>query len=83
MGKVRFTREDIERVYDEIDRRIDADKACGLFTNESEIKEYRNAMMQGVYGTLMALASNWSDVRCTMIDPIEEVRYWNELGYKD
>lgn len=75
MSKIKFTREDVERVYDEVERRLEVDKACGAFTNEAEIRECRNAMLQGVYGTLMTLASNWSDVRCKMIDPIEEERY--------
>lgn len=69
--------DDIERVYAEVDRRIDIDTKEGGFCSIDEIEEYRRAMVQGVYGTLMVLSSNWPDVRCSMIDKIEEMR-WNK-----
>lgn len=87
MQKITFTMEQVEAVYDEVDRRLQSDISCGYFYdenenfNELEFKEYRKAMLQGVYSALMSLANNWSDVRCYMIDPIEEKRYWSELGY--
>ena len=81
--RITFTLEDVTRVYDEVDRRIESDRMLGLFETDGEIKEYRKAMMQGVYGTLMVLADNWSEVRCRMIDRIEDERHWIELGYEE
>ena len=65
-----FTMEEVERVYDEIYRRLDNEIRMGLIETETEINEYKNAMLQGVYGTLMILAENWVGVR-TMLDRIE------------
>lgn len=84
MDKIRFTEEQVEAVYDEVDRRLRSDITCGYFYDrnghfdECEFKEYRNAMLQGVYSVLMSLSSNWSDVVCYMINPIENQRYWAE-----
>mgnify|MGYP003295682377 CR=1 FL=1 len=89
MDRITFTREQVEAVYNEVDRRLASDVRNGYFYNENgefdkfEFDEYRKAMLQGVYSALMSLASNWSDVRITMIDPIEDKRYWTELGYED
>ena len=89
MQRITFTREQVEAVYDEVDRRLECDLFSGYFYDklgqfdEDEFKGYRNAMLQGVYSVLMSLATNWSDVRCFMIDPIEEKRYWAELGYEE
>ena len=89
MQKITFTREQVEAVYDEVDRRMQSDLRCGYFYDENghfqecEFEEYRKAMLQGVYSALMSLASNWSDVRCYMVDPIEEKRYWSKLGYDE
>ena len=80
--KYKFTKEDVERVYDEVERRIQIDVRDDCFDTQDEIIEYRNAMLQGVYGTLMVLASNWPDVR-SMTDVIEEAWHWKFLGYPE
>ena len=87
--KIAYTREQVEAVYDEVDRRLEMDIRDGYFYNkqgnfqDAEYKDYRAAMLQGVYSALMATASNWSEVVTSMIVPIEERRYWAELGYED
>ena len=64
--KTEFTREDIHNVYNEMKRRIEHIK-YGLNT-EDEIIEYKKAMLQGTYSTLMVLSSNWADVLSWMFD---------------
>lgn len=78
MTKIKFTRADIEAVYNEVDRRIKHMTEDGEFEWVSEIVEYRNAMLQGVYGTLMVQAANWPEV-VGWSDVIEEERYTDEL----
>lgn len=84
MDKIRFTEEQVEAVYDEVDRRLQSDIADGYFYDrnghfdECGFEEYRSAMLQGVYSALMSLSNNWSDVVCYMINPIENQRYWTE-----
>ena len=56
-----ITYEDVEAVYDEYERRMQMDKYD---------KYERLSYMQGIYGTLMALADNWIDV-VNYIDVIE------------
>ena len=78
-----LTREDIVKVYDELDRRMEldiydgtmSDKAGVAYSREWLVGEYE-ARMQGVYGTLMALVpnDNWCDI-VTWIREIEYERY--------
>lgn len=59
--RVDFTPNDIEAVYDEIDRRIDAEIRDGDFTDEKgeihmdAVDDCRADMLQGVYSVLMTL----------------------------
>lgn len=78
--KINFTQEQVKAVYDEVDRRIELDIKDGDFKWESEIVEYRKAMLQGVYSVLMSLAPNrnWQDTTW-WIQEEEEKRYGNEL----
>lgn len=78
MKKITYTEQDIRDVYDEVDRRISMDIAEGEFEWDYEIIEYRNAMLQGVYGTLMIQSANWPDVTW-WIDEIEKERYADEI----
>ena len=76
-GKIRITKEDVERVYDEFDRRIKEDIKDGTIPmDEKAIHEEAVTRLQGVYGTLMALVSNehWITVS-VMIDQVEAERY--------
>lgn len=76
-GTMTFTREQIEAVYDELDRRIDLDIADETLPNKARwIWDERASRLQGVYGTLMALATNknWQDITWWISD-IEEKRY--------
>lgn len=77
MAKHAFTREELELVLDEVDRRLDIEVREAAFEGNSytlgEIKELRALIMQGVYGTLMKLASDWSGV-VVMIDELKEGR---------
>ena len=62
MTRVRYIKDDVERVYDEVDRRIADYIKDDAFEWLSDMIEYRKAMLQGVYSTLMVTASNWPDV---------------------
>ena len=75
-----FTKSDITKVYDEVDRRINIAINDGDFTGcvgspewQDEIDDHRAVMMQGVYSTLMVLAKDWSAV-VQMIRVEEEER---------
>lgn len=81
--KHEFTKQEIEAVYAEVERRIESDVRDGAFENQDEINEYRKAMLQGVYSALMVLSKDWSAVVTHMIDPIEEDLYWKRLGYEE
>jgi len=72
-----FTREDIEKVYDELDRRMEIDiRDEAIPWNGDSIREERASRLQGVYGTIMALApdKNWQEV-VRWFGEIEEERY--------
>lgn len=74
---VRLTKDDIEKIYDELDRRINEDiKDGNLPAREKYISEERASRAQGVYGTIMAIVpnDNWRDIVWWM-DEIEEKRY--------
>lgn len=72
-----FTMEQLNQVFDEMERRLSVDIDNGVLRTDREIRYARNDMLQGVYGTLMVLADNWSDVR-QMIDRIEIERCYDE-----
>lgn len=72
MNKTMYTREDIEAVYDEVDRRVEY--PYGDFENICERWDYRNAMLQGVYTALMVQARNWTEV-ASWCSEIEYSRY--------
>ena len=71
-----FTRQDIEKVYDEFDRRMLIDIMDGTIPDCIERNYIYRDRLQGVYGTIMALASdeNWREV-VWWIDEIERKRY--------
>ena len=62
MTLVSYNKKDVERVYDEVDRRIQLITDDGEFDWLSDLVEYRKAMLQGVYSTLMVTSRNWPDV---------------------
>lgn len=68
-----FTKSDITKVYDEVDRRINIAINDGDLESQDEINDYRAVMMQGVYSTLMVLAKDWPAV-VQMIMAEEEER---------
>lgn len=72
-----FSREQVERVYDEMERRLAPLISTGILKTDKEIKDCRSDMLQGVYGTLMVLADNWTEVR-RWADRIEEERFYSE-----
>lgn len=49
-----YTREAIEAIYAEVNRRLELEVA--------DIESVKADMLRGVYATLMATASNWSDI---------------------
>ena len=64
MERVCITREQVEAIYDELDRRMDIDIRDDLFgADEVLVKESLQEKLQGVYATLMTISANWSDVR--------------------
>lgn len=79
-GMVTLTKEQVEAVYDELDRRIDIDADWDVAADDASkwIAEERKSRLQGVYGTIMAIVpySNWQDV-VRWIQEIEERRYGN------
>lgn len=78
-----LTKEDITKVYNELDRRMDMDIADGTIPMRY-IDEERKARLQGVYGTIMAIVPNrnWQDI-VWWIDEIEEERYYPEGKYDE
>ena len=74
MQKMEYTREMVEAIYDEMDRRIELDIASGCFRWEREIVEARKTMLQGIYSVMMVTASNWSELTWTL-EEIEAERY--------
>lgn len=80
MGMVTLTKEQVEAVYDELDRRIDIDADWDAMADDASkwIAEERKSRLQGVYGTIMAVVpnSNWQDI-VRWIQEIEERRYGN------
>lgn len=80
MKKIKFEKEDISRVYDEVQRRLELDvqELCedGIDGEELHniIRETRVAMLQGVYSTLLALSANWPDV--VQMTNSEEYNRW-------
>ena len=66
---MKYTREDIHAVYDEVNRRVQCDINDGYLTDEEgyipaeAIKEYRKTILQGVYATFMMLSDDWPFVR--------------------
>lgn len=69
---MKLTKDEINRVYDEIERRTSKDIKDGTL-QELGIFEHRQ---QGMFAALMALSDNWADV-VFMIDEIER-----ERGYR-
>lgn len=62
-----ITREQITEIYDEVDRRVELAVMEWLDNGEnvhtSDVTDYTNAVLQGVYGTLMKLTGkDWPDV---------------------
>lgn len=80
MKKFKFEEEDISRVYDEVQRRIELD-VHDLFEDgisgeelSNIIRETRLAMLQGVYSTLMVLSADWPEV--VQMTSKEENKRW-------
>lgn len=70
---MKFTKEQVKDVYVEVDRRLDMMIFDGSFENDSERRDYVNAMMQGVYSVFCATASNWVEVAQWCCDFEKEV----------
>lgn len=82
MEKYRFNKEQIEKVFDEVRRRIEMvvfeAHAGGQTVTLGDIKDLNADVMQGVYSTLMVLSDNWSEV-VPMMDEIKRERSgWEE-----
>lgn len=74
MERIKFEKEQINGIYDEVDRRMLMAINGDCFENEYEIMGERRAMHQGVYSVLSVLAINWPDVR-NWTDEIESQLY--------
>nr|DAK03046.1 MAG TPA: hypothetical protein [Caudoviricetes sp.] len=69
MKGIKFEKDQIQAVYDEVARRMQQ-----FYTDEyteREAEEEHRAMRQGVYSVLSSLAINWPEVRY-WIDEIED-----------
>lgn len=73
-----YTEDDIVRIYDEVDRRVEIDESDGCFRTIIERVDYRNAILQGVYSVLMVSSTNWSWV-CGLCRDEEQNRYDSEF----
>ena len=58
-GKVVVTKKMMKSVYDEIERRLYMDWVDRLFKNDIEKDAALREMLQGAYGALMVISSNW------------------------
>lgn len=78
---MKYTREDIQAVYDEVERRVQCDIKNGYLTAEDgyipagAIENYRGVLLQGVYSVLMTLSDDWPNVRQMCLEE-EESRKW-------
>lgn len=59
---MKYTKEQVKAIYDEIERRLYQMVFDHSFEDEFEQREYQKAMLQGVYSALMDTADNWSEV---------------------
>lgn len=57
--KIVVTKKMIKSVYDEIERRLYMDWVDGMFEDDHEKGEAFRQMLQGAYGALMVVSSNW------------------------
>lgn len=78
-----MTRTELERIYDEVDRRIGM-YIADIFSDyseaeirEADIIEYRKDVLQGVYSALIVTVPNWPEIAqwCNEIE--EERHYYN------
>lgn len=60
--KIIVTKKLMKSVYDEIERRLYMDWVDGLFENDLEKDEALREMLQGAYGALMVISTNWDQV---------------------
>ena len=67
---MKYTKEQVKAIYDETERRIYMMICDDAFEDEYDLREYENAILQGVYSALMVTASNWPEVR-SWTDEIE------------
>lgn len=74
MERIKFEKEQIKAIYDEVDRRMLMQINDNSFENDYEIMQERRSMHQGVYSVLCALAINWPEVR-HWTDEIESQLY--------
>lgn len=74
MERIKFEKEQIEAIYDEVDRRMLMAINDDCFENEYEIMRERRTMHQGVYSVLSVLAINWPEVR-SWTDEVESQLY--------
>ena len=57
--KIVVTKKLIKSVYDEIERRLYMDWVEGLFENDLEKDKALREMLQGAYGALTVISTNW------------------------
>lgn len=61
MKKNVYTREQIERVYEEVMRRISNEVGLGAFSTISEINDFKRNLCQGIYSVLLATSANYPE----------------------
>lgn len=59
---MRYTKDQVRAIYNETARRLYMMIRSDSFEDENNLREYENAMLQGVYSALVATASNWPEV---------------------
>jgi hypothetical protein len=68
-----ISKEMVTDIYNEMFRRMENFIGDGWFDEEAEVEEYRKAMTEGIYSSLICLSTNWPEVSRYIIEE-EEAR---------
>ncbi len=73
-----ITKDHIENIMNEVERRIDATYGdCQGKISEEEARDMRVYIQTGVYATLMAISSNWSETVRILDEEETKRKFWN------
>lgn len=73
-----ITKDHIENIMSEVERRIDAIcRDCQGNISEEEVRDMRAYIQTGVYATLMAISSNWPETVGILDEEETKRNFWN------